>query len=99
MPAIIGRVVGNPPDQFLEPLEGPEADAIEQAAHRSAADPTAILALIEERDRYRQELVALREWIAKQRGTPWAESGSFASRMTGEQGYDAALEELESRLG
>ncbi len=42
----------------------------------------------------REELLA---WVQKQRATPWSE-GSFASRMTGEQGYDAALEELEARL-
>jgi len=42
----------------------------------------------------RESLLA---WVRKQRATPWSE-GSFASRMTGEQGYDAALEELEARL-
>ncbi len=45
------------------------------------------------------ELDDLRAWVRAQRAKPWSESGSFASRMTGEEGYDAALEELEYRLG
>ena len=43
-------------------------------------------------------LVTLRERIVSQRSKPWAESGSFASRMTGEEGYDEALLEVESWL-
>lgn len=44
------------------------------------------------------ELDALLEWVREQRAKPWAESGSFASRMTGEEGYDAALEEFEAKI-
>jgi len=39
----------------------------------------------------------LLSWIAAQRAKPWSD-GSFASRLTGEEGYDAALDELEYRL-
>jgi len=57
------------------------------------------LAESEERARVLEAaLVTLRERIVSQRSKPWAESGSFASRMTGEEGYDEALLEVESWL-
>lgn len=41
---------------------------------------------------------AIREWVTHQKATPWS-TGSFARNMTGEEGYDAALEEVEALLG